>query len=75
MDGIFDAITAVSMMGPETSSADFQDTERAFLLRVSYIEIYNESLRDLLNNRRGPFNGDDAVQPQIRTDKVRYGRL
>ncbi|EKD00397.1 centromeric protein e (cenp-e protein) [Trichosporon asahii var. asahii CBS 8904] len=51
VDGIFDAITA--------------DTERAFLLRVSYIEIYNESLRDLLNNRRGPFNGDDAVQPQI----------
>ena len=39
VDGVFDAITA--------------DRDRAFLLRVSYVEIYNEGLRDLLNFAEG----------------------
>lgn len=45
-----------------------QDMNRAFLLRVSYIEIYNESLRDLLNSKKGPLA--DHEKPTIRTAKV-----
>nr|XP_031863411.1 uncharacterized protein CI109_001287 [Kwoniella shandongensis]KAA5530483.1 hypothetical protein CI109_001287 [Kwoniella shandongensis] len=45
VDGVFDAITA--------------DPDRAFLLRVSYIEIYNETLRDLLNFKKGPLRDDE----------------
>lgn len=51
VDGVFDAITA--------------DRDRAFLLRVSYIEIYNETLRDLLNFKK---TGKDV--PAIHTNKV-----
>lgn len=51
VDGVFDAITA--------------DTDRAFLLRVSYIEIYNETLRDLLNFKKGTKD-----VPAIHTNKV-----
>lgn len=51
VDGVFDAITV--------------DMDRAFLLRVSYIEIYNETLRDLLNFKKNK----DA--PAIHTNKVR----
>ncbi|KAL1411458.1 Kinesin-like protein kip2 [Vanrija albida] len=53
IDGIFDAITA--------------DCDRAFLLRVSYIEIYNETLRDLLNNKQG--NLPENEKPTIHTNK------
>lgn len=42
-----------------------QDPDRAFLLRVSYLEIYNESIRDLLN-----FKGDEDAKPTIKTNKV-----
>jgi len=42
--------------------------DRAFLLRVSYIEIYNETLRDLLNFKKGPLA--DSERPTIRTAKV-----
>lgn len=42
-----------------------QDPDRAFLLRVSYLEIYNESIRDLLNFKRG-----DTAKPTIKTSKV-----
>lgn len=56
VDGIFDAITA--------------DCERAFLLRVSYIEIYNETLRDLLNFKKGPLSDDE--KPAIHTRKVSF---
>ncbi|WVF71322.1 hypothetical protein IAT40_006125 [Kwoniella sp. CBS 6097] len=53
VDGVFDAITA--------------DTDRAFLLRVSYIEIYNETLRDLLNFKKGPPKDDE--KPAIHYSK------
>ncbi|ODO06440.1 centromeric protein E [Cryptococcus wingfieldii CBS 7118] len=53
VDGVFDAITA--------------DTDRAFLLRVSYVEIYNETLRDLLNFKKGPLKDDE--KPVIHTQK------
>ncbi|WVQ81716.1 hypothetical protein IAT38_003841 [Cryptococcus sp. DSM 104549] len=53
VDGVFDAITA--------------DPERAFLLRVSYVEIYNETLRDLLNFKKGPLRDDE--RPAIHTAK------
>ncbi|OCF32982.1 hypothetical protein I316_05320 [Kwoniella heveanensis BCC8398] len=53
VDGVFDAITA--------------DTDRAFLLRVSYIEIYNETLRDLLNFKKGPLKDDE--KPAIHYSK------
>jgi centromeric protein E len=39
--------------------------ERAFLLRVSYVEIYNETLRDLLN-----FDKGSKETPVIHTGKV-----
>jgi centromeric protein E len=42
--------------------------DRAFLLRVSYIEIYNETLRDLLNFKKGPLS--DSEKLTIRTAKV-----
>lgn len=45
-----------------------QDPERAFLLRVSYIEIYNETLRDLLNFKKGPLKDDE--KPNIHFNKV-----
>lgn len=45
-----------------------QDPERAFLLRVSYIEIYNETLRDLLNFKKGPLK--DEEKPNIHFNKV-----
>lgn len=54
VDGVFDAITG--------------DTDRAFLLRVSYIEIYNETLRDLLNLKKGPLA--DNEKPVIHTRTV-----
>ncbi|WVO15973.1 hypothetical protein L204_103638 [Cryptococcus depauperatus] len=53
VDGVFDAIN--------------EDPDRAFLLRVSYIEIYNETLRDLLNFKRGPLKDDE--RPIIHTSK------
>ncbi|KAK4683756.1 hypothetical protein P7C73_g6472, partial [Tremellales sp. Uapishka_1] len=53
VDGVFDAINA--------------DPERAFLLRVSYIEIYNETLRDLLNFKKGALRDDE--KPAIHTAK------
>ncbi|OWZ51163.1 centromeric protein E [Cryptococcus neoformans c45] len=53
VDGVFDAIT--------------EEPERAFLLRVSYIEIYNETLRDLLNFKKGPLR--DYEKPSIHTSK------
>ncbi|GMK55272.1 hypothetical protein CspeluHIS016_0203280 [Cutaneotrichosporon spelunceum] len=56
VDGIFDAITA--------------DPERAFLLRVSYLEIYNESIRDLLCSST---RGNDAKVPMIKTAKGKDG--
>jgi centromeric protein E len=37
-------------------------------LRVSYIEIYNETLRDLLNFKKGPLK--DNEKPNIHFDKV-----
>ena len=49
--------------------AEHQDPERAFLLRVSYIEIYNETLRDLLNFKKGPLR--DEEKPNIHFNKVR----
>ncbi|KAL7421908.1 Kinesin-like protein kip2 [Cryptotrichosporon argae] len=55
VDGVFDSITA--------------DTDRAFLLRVSYIEIYNETLRDLLNFKKGSLKDDE--KPVIHTAKNR----
>lgn len=48
--------------------AENQDPERAFLLRVSYIEIYNETLRDLLNFKKGPLR--DEEKPNIHFNKV-----
>jgi hypothetical protein len=45
-----------------------QEPERAFLLRVSYIEIYNETLRDLLNFKKGSLRDDE--KPAIHTAKV-----
>ncbi|WVW84086.1 hypothetical protein I302_106115 [Kwoniella bestiolae CBS 10118] len=56
VDGVFDAITA--------------DTERAFLLRVSYIEIYNETLRDLLNFKKGPLKDDEKPAIHYAKGKV-----
>ncbi|KLT45454.1 kinesin-domain-containing protein [Cutaneotrichosporon oleaginosum] len=56
VDGIFDAIT--------------DDPERAFLLRVSYLEIYNEGIRDLLCPKRG----DEAKVPTIKTAKGKDGQ-
>nr|XP_018262811.1 uncharacterized protein I303_04295 [Kwoniella dejecticola CBS 10117]OBR84969.1 hypothetical protein I303_04295 [Kwoniella dejecticola CBS 10117] len=56
IDGVFDAITA--------------DTERAFLLRVSYIEIYNETLRDLLNFKKGPLKDDEKPAIHYAKGKV-----
>ncbi|ORY32865.1 kinesin motor domain-domain-containing protein [Naematelia encephala] len=53
VDGVFDAITA--------------EADRAYLLRVSYIEIYNETLRDLLNFKKGPLKDDE--KPAIHTSK------
>lgn len=47
-----------------------QETDRAYLLRVSYIEIYNETLRDLLNPKKGPLKDDE--KPAIHFNKVRY---
>lgn len=44
-----------------------KDCDRAFLLRVSYIEIYNETLRDLLNNKQG--NLPENEKPTIHTNK------
>jgi centromeric protein E len=46
-----------------------QEPDRAYLLRVSYIEIYNETLRDLLNFKKGPLKDDE--KPVIHTTKVR----
>lgn len=72
VDGIFDAITEVGWSRPTTSGPEYpltrQDTDRAFLLRVSYIEIYNEALRDLLNTKKGPL--PDSEKPTIHTAKV-----
>lgn len=48
----------------------FQETDRAYLLRVSYIEIYNETLRDLLNTKKGPLKDDE--KPAIHFNKVRW---
>lgn len=48
--------------------SDSQDPERAFLLRVSYIEIYNETLRDLLNFKKGTLRDDE--KPAIHTSKA-----
>lgn len=45
-----------------------QELDRAYLLRVSYIEIYNETLRDLLNFKKGPLK--DEEKPVIHTAKV-----
>ncbi|BEI93295.1 uncharacterized protein CcaverHIS019_0509230 [Cutaneotrichosporon cavernicola] len=56
VDGIFDAITA--------------DPERAFLLRVSYLEIYKEGIRDLLCPGK---RGDEAKVPTIKTAKGKDG--
>ncbi|KAK8864543.1 hypothetical protein IAR55_001793 [Kwoniella newhampshirensis] len=56
VDGVFDAITA--------------DTDRAFLLRVSYIEIYNETLRDLLNFKKGPLRDDEKPSIHFIKGKV-----
>ncbi|RXK38655.1 hypothetical protein M231_04062 [Tremella mesenterica] len=53
VDGVFDAINT--------------EQDRAYLLRVSYIEIYNETLRDLLNFKRGPLRDDE--KPSIHTSK------
>ncbi|KIR75894.1 centromeric protein E [Cryptococcus deuterogattii CA1014] len=53
VDGVFDGIT--------------EEPDRAFLLRVSYIEIYNETLRDLLNFKKGPLKDDE--KPSIHTSK------
>ncbi|RXK39315.1 hypothetical protein M231_03394 [Tremella mesenterica] len=53
VDGVFDAINT--------------EQDRAYLLRVSYIEIYNETLRDLLNFKRGPLRDDE--KPFIHTSK------
>lgn len=39
------------------------------MLRVSYIEIYNETLRDLLNFKKGPLKDDE--KPNIHLNKVR----
>lgn len=68
VDGIFDAITAVSgrSLVSESSHAHQQDPDRAFLLRVSYLEIYNEAIRDLLNYKKA----DDAKVPTIKSNKV-----
>ena len=56
VDGVFDAITA--------------DRDRAFLLRVSYVEIYNETLRDLLN-----FDKGQKEVPVIHSGKVSSAAL
>nr|KIR85317.1 centromeric protein E [Cryptococcus tetragattii IND107] len=53
VDGVFDGIT--------------EEPDRAFLLRVSYIEIYNETLRDLLNFKKRPLKDDE--KPSIHTSK------
>jgi centromeric protein E len=69
VDGVFDAINAVS--SPQLESLPWlitQDPERAFLLRVSYIEIYNETLRDLLNFKKGALK--DEEKPNIHFNKV-----
>ncbi|WVR06885.1 hypothetical protein IAU60_003921 [Kwoniella sp. DSM 27419] len=56
VDGVFDAITS--------------DRDRAFLLRVSYIEIYNETLRDLLNFKKGPLKDDEKPAIHLAKGKV-----
>lgn len=48
-----------------------QEADRAYLLRVSYIEIYNETLRDLLNTKKGPLKDDE--KPAIHSSKVSTG--
>ena len=48
--------------------ADSQEVDRAYLLRVSYLEIYNETLRDLLTDKKGPLKPQD--QPVIHTGNV-----
>jgi centromeric protein E len=66
VDGVFDAINEVSHT--DRSKSDMKEPDRAYLLRVSYIEIYNETLRDLLNLKKGPLRDDE--KPTIHTGKV-----
>ncbi|KAK6614581.1 kinesin-II 85 kda subunit [Botrytis cinerea] len=58
---------------------------REFLLRVSYLEIYNEKIHDLLSASTGPATGPGAVQTEeiklredskrgVRTDSGRISR-
>jgi hypothetical protein len=70
---VFDAINAVSLCRLNLAlELNNQDPERAFLLRVSYIEIYNETLRDLLNFKKGPLK--DEEKPNIHFNKVSLDR-
>ncbi|WRT66518.1 uncharacterized protein IL334_003477 [Kwoniella shivajii] len=68
MNGFNSTIFAYGQTGSGKSFT--MDTERAFLLRVSYIEIYNETLRDLLNFKKGPLKDDEKPAIHLSKGKV-----
>lgn len=47
-------------------SAIEADEERQYLLRVSYLEIYNESLKDLLSPASSPAKSNQPIELKIR---------
>ncbi|CAK9324175.1 unnamed protein product [Citrullus colocynthis] len=66
----FSVLVLVPITGREYFTADLKHTEREFLLKFSAIEIYNESVRDLLSVDNAPLRLLDDPERGTTVEKL-----
>lgn len=68
MSGTDDEVGVIPLAVSGVFEAIEQNPSRHYLLRVSYLEIYNETLRDILNFSKKPLSDQD--KPSIHLENV-----